>query len=354
MAVTNRLRQIREERGLPVAALARAAGVTRQTIYSIEDGAFVPNTAVSLQLARVLAVTVEELFSIAEQRPEVIEVLPSGTPNSSLVRLCKVQERFIAVAASYPSAYIPAADGTARDLPSAAAAAAENRFVIAGCDPALSLLEHALSRYSVELIMVPCSSRQALAWLKQGRVHAAGSHLLDDETGEYNLPMVRHLFPRRSVQVITFAEWEQGLVVQRGNPKSIRAIEDLAGRGISIVNREKGSGSRDLLDRGLRKVRLAAKRIGGYETIAATHLEAAHAVAAGTADGCIAARAAARCFDLDFIPLAAERFDLSIASNALQTAPGRAVANALNSSALRNQLQAVAGHEAANTGRVLF
>src|SRR6202035_4309880 len=127
-----------------------------------------------------------------------------------------------------------------------------NRLVVAGCDPALSLLASELKSTGTEAISVHCSSQQAVRWLKEGLVHVAGSHLRDRATGEYNLPLVTSLFGKKNVHVVTFAEWEEGLVVRRGNPKRIRSVADLGGERIKIVNREKGSGARDLLDANLR------------------------------------------------------------------------------------------------------
>ncbi len=98
------------------------------------------------------------------------------------------------------------------------------RLLIAGCDPALSLLNEILASYGIEIVSVPCSSRTSLQWLKQGKVHAAGSHLFDRTTGDYNVPIIQRVFSKGSVRVVTFAVWEQGLVLQRGNPKGIRSI----------------------------------------------------------------------------------------------------------------------------------
>ena len=231
MPVQTRLHEIRNARGISVAHLAKRVGVTRQTIYAIEEGSFVPNTAVSLQLARTLEVTVEEIFSIdAEDAlgPIHTELLPGGhVDEGQLVRVCLVNKRNIAVPMSYLPAYLPAADGSVRSRTKDTASVhapsrlseGGKRLLIAGCDPALSLLQEALRGSGMEVVSAPCSSRRALDWLKQGRVHAAGSHLLDPPTGDYNVPIVCRLLPRASVRMVTFAMWELGLVVQKRNPK---------------------------------------------------------------------------------------------------------------------------------------
>src|SRR5690606_29830873 len=130
----------------------------------------------------------------------------------------------------------------------------------------------------VELIAVPSSSRRALQLLEDGLVHLAGTHLSKSAL---------HIPP--NCRVFTFAEWEEGLVVAKGNPLGVRGIGDLAGR-VRIMNRETGSGSRALLDSGLAEAGLTASSVAGYERTAPGHLSAAMAVARGQADCCVAPR----------------------------------------------------------------
>lgn len=365
--VRARLAVIRKQRRISAADLARCIGVSRQTIYAIEDGRFIPNTAVSLQLARALDVTVEELFSIEPDEPA--KAIAAGllehdvTVNpGELVRVCRVKDRMIAVPIPFMPAYLPPADGIIESkgkrrvsIKSAAGSLERgNRLLVAGCDPALSLLQELLSPSGVEVLCVSCSSSAALRWLKNGKVHTAGSHLLDRRTGHYNIPLIRRTLPKASVRVVTFAVWEQGLVVARGNPKSIRSLADLAGHRVILMNRERGAGSRDLLDNGLRRFGVPSAQIGGYNSIASGHLAAAYAVASGVADCCIAPRSAARCFGLDFIPLAVERFDLSFLRETLELPAAKAVLDLLNRSSLRKKLQCIAGYDTAHTGEVLL
>jgi len=101
-----------------------------------------------------------------------------------------------------------------------------------------------------------------------GPVHIAGSHLRDEATGESNLPQVRKLFPRGTAAVITFAVWEEGIVMAKGNPKSIREIADFARKGVTLVNREPGSGSRFLLDSSLKRLGIPAAKVAGYSEVA--------------------------------------------------------------------------------------
>src|SRR5262249_13161338 len=126
----------------------------------------------------------------------------------------------------------------------------QKRLALAGCDPATSLLSKMVEKMSgVEVVSAAASSKLAMTWLKEGKVHIAGSHLEDPETGEFNLPYVRRNFPGEDMLVVTFARWEEGLVIAPGNPKKVRGPADLARKGVRIINREQGSGSRALLDK---------------------------------------------------------------------------------------------------------
>lgn len=353
MNTCTHLREIRERRGMSAAALAKLSAVTRQTIYAIEAGDYVPNTTVALQLAKILEVRVEELFTLetesaAAAKPVPVDFLTpahSGQP----VQLCRVGNRMMGVS-SVERLLLPAADAIAVDgkraQPFDEALEDSKRILIAGCDPGISLLAQHL-----DIIVAPSTSHQALEWLKQGKVHVAGTHLRDTATGDYNLPIVKHLFPAGTVKVVTFAIWEQGLVTRAESP--VRGVEDLIKKGTRIVNREKGAGSREVLDQHLRAAGISPERIPGYRRIVNGHMPAAQAVAENEADCCIATRSAARAFGLRFIPLATERYDLVIRRQFAKLPAIEAMLDALNRSALRRKLETLAGYDTVHTGEVL-
>jgi putative molybdopterin biosynthesis protein len=363
---TSRLAQVRKQRQIAVAELARSVGVSRQTIYSIEDGSYIPNTAVALRLSKALGAAVEELFSLEEEpggsvmtdllSPDGNESVREGQP----VRLCRVAERVIAVPSAVLSpAYLPQADGLAGEpvkggciSVASSRPVPEHQLLLAGCDPALSLAGEMLKRAGMDFIGVPAPSQRALGWLKEGKVHAAGSHLLDAESGAYNVPYIRRLFSQGSVRVITFATWQQGLLVTAGNPKRLTGISDLARKGVRFVNREKGSGSRKVLDAGLLAAGLLPTSIRGYNWSVSGHLEVARRIAVGEADAGIATESAARCFGLDFVPLAVERFDLTVPKTFARTPVMEAFLNGLNDAAFRKELRAIAGYDTSETGKV--
>jgi putative molybdopterin biosynthesis protein len=368
--VENRLAQIRKSRGLGASDLARRVHVSRQTIYAIEAGTYVPNTEVALNLARELEVTVDELFSLqagSRKSPESLaaEVLSAVAPaKGQPVRICQIGSRWVSVPVSASPYYMPEADGIIKrtgrtngrsDLVVfAKEEAAQKRLVLAGCDPATGLLARMVEKISgVEIVAAAASSKLALTWLSEGKAHIAGSHLEDPKTGEFNLPFIRKEFPDEDFRVVTFARWEEGLVVGAGNPKSIRKIEDLARKNVKFVNREPGSGSRGLLDKRLEKAGIKAHGVQGYDRVAYGHLAAAYCVMSREADVCLATRSAAQTFGLDFIPLHSERYDLVMRQRTADLPAVKAFLDVLQRATLRRKLEVLAGYDTSETGTLV-
>lgn len=365
MEVWCSLAQLRRQRGISAARLADAVGISRQTVYAIESDSYLPNTSVALKLAKALGVNVEQLFSLEEdaQAPfhtEEVRLL-SGTgaarPGQAL-QLCKVDGRLIAASPEPGTWGLPQADavllGPIRKLTRAMKTQAgifeedwkrTDRLLIAGCDPAASVLAHHLHRQGVELVIAYQNSSRALELLKDGVIHIAGTHLLDEKTGESNLPKINRTFGKDSVAVIAFALWEEGILIRAGNPKSVHGVADLARRGLTIVNREAGAGCRLLLDSFLHRLGIAAKSVKGYDRIALGHLPAARHVQSGDADCCISTRAAARVFGLDFIPLATKRYDLVVRKTHLKLPQVQMLFETLGRAALRRKLEGLAGYD---------
>jgi molybdate-binding protein len=280
------------------------------------------------------------------------------------VRVCRVGSRWVGVPASASPYYMPEADGIIRragrkngraDLVVfAKEEASQKRLVLAGCDPATGLLSRMVEKISgVEIVSAAASSKLALAWLKEGKVHIAGSHLEDPTTGEFNLPFIRSEFPDEDVRVVTFARWEEGLVIAPGNPKSVRKVDDLARKNVRFVNREPGSGSRALLDELLEKSGIEAHRVHGYDRVAYGHLAAAYFVLSRDADVCLATRSAAQTFGLDFIPLHSERYDLVMRKRTAEMPAVQAFLDVLQRAALRRKLEMLAGYDTSETGTLV-
>ena len=368
--VENRLAQVRKSRGVGSSDLARRVNVSRQTIYAIETGSYVPNTEVALSLARELEVTVDELFSLregTETSPESIaaEVLSVSAPDTGQpVRICQVGSRWVSVPVTASPYFMPEADGVIKRtkringradlIVFAKEEAAQKRLALAGCDPATGLLSRMVEKISgVEIVSAAASSKLALNWLKQGKVHIAGSHLEDPKTGEFNLPFIRKEYPEEDFLVVTFARWEEGLVLASGNPKRIRRVEDLARKNVRFVNREPGSGSRALLDKLLERAGMDAHKVQGYGQVAFGHLAAAYCVVSQQADVCLATRSAAKTFGLDFVPLHSERYDLVMRRRSADLPAVRSFLDVLQRATLRRKLEVLAGYDTSETGAVV-
>jgi putative molybdopterin biosynthesis protein len=364
--VSNRIGELRQKSGLPAAALAKTIGVSRQTIYEMEAGSYVPNTAIALRLARALQVRVEDLFELQGTEPSVtVEVeLPhvKEIATGAAVQLCRVDQRMIAVPAQGNAWQLPPSDGVLLRADRTYHGAVKlfqseepaNRVLLAGCDPATSVLARYLQRAGVDLVIAPLNSTQALEMLKSGMAHIAGTHLVDVKSGEANLPIVNRMFSKGGMTVITFAVWEEGIVVARGNPKGIRSVADLARADLRFTNREQGAGSRILLDAELRRVGMRGTEIQGYETTSPGHLSAAWQVTTGASDCCVATKAAANAFGLDFLPLCAERYDYVLRKEHLDWAPMQRLLNVLADFQFRRELEGVGGYDTSSTGNRLM
>jgi putative molybdopterin biosynthesis protein len=347
----NRLAGIRKSREVSAVDLAAQAGVTRQAIYAIEAGTYMPNTAVALRLARALETSVEELFALepedspeaALRRFEPLDETAPGAPGE-LIQICRVGRRAIGVAAPLFSAFLPVADGVVSDAGRAKISGEPNdtnRLLIAGCDPALSLLAAHARLAGIDVVLANGNSARSLEWLRAGKIDIAGTHLNDPVT------------PRNGFSVMTFALWEEGFAVRRGNPKAIRRVEHLANPQVQFINREEGSGSRRLFDSLTGRAGLSPSKVKGSQTVAGGHLAAAWAVTSGAADCCIVAGSAARRFGLDFIPLASERFELVLHKRDLTKKAVQGVLDILNRSRFRRQLEIIAGYDVSRAGEAL-
>ncbi|MCE7989259.1 MAG: molybdopterin biosynthesis protein [Caldilinea sp. CFX5] len=227
-------------------------------------------------------------------------------------------------------------------------------------DMTLDLLADYLRRAQpqVGLSSAHVGSLSGLLALQRGEAHLAGSHLLDEETGEYNLGYIQRLLTPHGVRVVVlgFVNRVQGLIVPKGNPKGVTMLDDLLRPDVVFVNRQRGAGTRVLLDYELKRRQLNPRQIQGYERQEYTHLAVAAAVKSGAADCGLGIMAAARALDLAFVPLLTERYDLIIpvehyASDLLQPLLG--LIRADSAQAFRQAVAALGGYETEQMGQVL-
>ncbi len=189
--------------------------------------------------------------------------------------------------------------------------------------------------------------------LRRGEAHLAGSHLLDPETGEYNFSYIKQYLPDVPVVVVTLLRREQGLIVAKGNPKNITSLKDLARSEVRFVNRQRGAGTRVLLDYRLKELGITAESVHGYQREEYTHLAVAAAVQSGVADCGLGVRAAARALDLDFISVEWERYDLVIPQQFYESELLQPLLTLIRGEAFRKVVAELEGYDSSGMGEVM-
>ena len=363
-----RLRLARQARGLSQQQLAGVAGVTRQAVSAVESGHSDPSLRVALGLARALGMTVEELFGPGELGdPVLARPIAAVSGPGSRVALATVGDTFVALPMHADTA-APLGFGPAGGLVAGASSAPARKppwdlvpvrsigpprptVVVAGCDPALPLLETPLALLDPPLAFAwwPCGSGEALRLAAAGLVHVAGVHQPGAGTspGDAALPGGAADIPG-GADVVGFASWREGLVVRPG--ARVRGLGDVAARGLRLVNREPGAQARALLDQERRRLGLDPAELPGYDTRAAGHLQVAAAIIGGLADAGVSSEPAALAYGLDFIPLAQERFDLVLPAKHAASREVQGLLKVLTSPWLLAQLASLPGYDAARCG----
>lgn len=249
-----------------------------------------------------------------------------------------------------------AGDALEAELLRPAEAMEKTLIVVGSHDITLDLIADRLPRRApgLRLSASNVGSLGGLLSLRDGRSHLGGTHLLDPDTGEYNVPYLARHLPKLPVRLVTLAHREQGLMVRRGNPKGLRSLGDLTRDGVLFVNRQGGSGTRVLLDYHLGKEGIDPSAIGGYDIEEYTHTGVAVQVLAGGADTGLGILAAARALGLDFVPLCTERYDLCIPEAYLPDPRIQALLELLDDPELRQAIAALGGYDVTHMGEVAF
>src|SRR5580658_5980396 len=336
------------------------AAVTRQAVSAVESGHSDPSLRVALALARALGMTVEELFGPGDPADPVLArpVAPtSGRAGGggSRVALATVGDTFVALPLHADTA-ARVGFGAAGGLVVSAGGAGDlievrpigpprPTLVVAGCDPALPLLETPLSLLDppVAFTWWPCGSGEALRLAAAGLVHAAGVHRPGGERAAGQATEIPG-----GAEVVGFAAWREGLVVRPGT--RVGGLADVARQRLRLVNREVGAQARTLLDRECARLRLTPAELPGYDSQAAGHLQVAAAIAGRLADAGVSSEPAALAYGLDFIPLASEQFDLVLPAKHAASREAAGLLKVLTSPWLLAQLASLPGYDPASCG----
>jgi len=232
----------------------------------------------------------------------------------------------------------------------------ENTLVVIGShDPLLDELADMMHVENGDVYMSSAhvGSMGGIMALRRGEAHAAGCHLLDTATGEYNLAFIRKYFPRGGVKLIRCVGRQQGMMVAKGNPLNIQKFSDIAKEGIRYVNRQKGSGTRILTDYLCRQENLDTAAIYGYDREELTHTSVAAQIVSRSADAGMGIYSAAKLYELDFIPICIEEYDLLIPDHAWDTPMVQQMIATLKSNAFREKILALGGYTLENPGEII-
>ena len=232
----------------------------------------------------------------------------------------------------------------------------KNTLVVIGShDPLLDELANLmhLEDGSVYMSSAHVGSMGGIMAIRRGEAHAAGCHLLDTETGEYNTAFIKKYFPKGGVKLLRCVGRQQGLMLQKGNPLGIEKFADIARTGLRYVNRQKGSGTRILTDYLCKKEGLAPEAIYGYDREELTHTSVAAQLASGSADAGMGIYSAAQLYGLDFLPVCIEEYDLIIPDHAWDSPMVRQMVATLKSQAFREKILSMGGYTLDRPGEII-
>ena len=232
----------------------------------------------------------------------------------------------------------------------------KNTVVVIGShDPLLDELGDMLHVADNEVFMSSShvGSMGGIMAIRRGEAHAAGCHLLNTENGQYNVSFIKKYFPKGGVRLIRCVGRQQGLMVAKGNPLGIEKFADIAKSGLRYVNRQKGSGTRILTDYLCKQEDLDTAAIYGYDREELTHTSVAAQIVSGSADAGMGIYSAAKLYDLDFIPICIEEYDLIVPDHAWETQQVQAMIETLKSDAFREKILSLGGYTIENPGEII-
>jgi len=223
-------------------------------------------------------------------------------------------------------------------------------------DPILDMLQTYLRESHPEFFIFSANtgSTDGLRALNMGYTDIAWSHLLDPESGDYNIPFLANYLPNLKPVVVNLFDRDLGLVTAPKNPLSIRGFEDLTRKGVRFLNRQKGAGTRVLLDHHLKRLKISSSRISGYENEVNTHFEVGLSILSKEADVGLATIAVSKLIGLSFIPITRERFDMVLDKATFFDKGVQAFIEVLNSSEFRNRVERLGSYDFKHSGKILY
>lgn len=355
------LKELRQKKGYTQSELADLLGIKRQAVYDIESGRYLPNTLIALRIAKIFGVPIEHIFeekTAATREVELVEDIPID----SRVAVVKVRDRYICYPAApneFLAGYAQAADGlyigdkTVQFLKSESII--DNTVAVLGCDPAFSILSSYVCTADTAMLYRFASTRAALDAIANGLAHVAGVHMHSKTSNpsSANIELAHQIMGDQKIGIVSFASYDEGLIVAPGNPLGIRGPEDFAHKDIRFVNREPGAAVRFLIEDALKDKGMQPSDISGFDKCVYSHNEGAQLVYHGLADVALGMRNVAETYRLSFIPLASVQCDLVIPYDFWENRSVRVLLDTLQTKRLRMELQALPGYDTSTTGDII-
>ncbi|MFJ7935142.1 substrate-binding domain-containing protein [Sporosarcina sp. NPDC096371] len=236
------------------------------------------------------------------------------------------------------------------------ASTSTRQMIISGQDISLDILANHIEKNSTTIrpLRSYTGSLNSLVAMYQGKADVVSTHLYDGDTGAYNLPYIRRILVGHSYIVINLLSRWEGFYVAKGNPKNIHTWADFKTSGITMANREKGSGARVLIDEQLRLLGISPYEVNGFDVEESSHIGVASKVVSGQADVGVGIEKAARLVDVDFIPIMKEHYDLVIMKTPENTAFIELLQSIVQSDSFQSELEAIGGYDLSRTGQVIY
>ena len=223
-------------------------------------------------------------------------------------------------------------------------------------DPILDMLQTYMKKTYPEFLILSANtgSTEGLKALNSGYTDLAWSHLLDPKSGQYNIPFLPTYLPDVKAVVVNLFHRELGLIMAPKNPFSIKGFEDLSKKGVRLVNRQKGSGTRVLLDHHLKQLKIPPSKIEGYDKEVYTHFEVGLSILSKEADVGIATIAVAKLLGLPFIPIAKESFDMILEQKTFFHKGIQTFIEVLNSKEFRQRVEPIGAYDFKDSGKIVY
>jgi excisionase family DNA binding protein len=233
----------------------------------------------------------------------------------------------------------------------------EGAYLASGSnDPILDMLQTYLKKSYPEFYIFSANtgSTEGLKALNMGYTDIAWSHLFDPKSGEYNIPFLSAYLPNVKPVVVNLFHRDLGFVVAKKNPYHIEGFEDLTKKGVRFINRQKGAGTRVLLDHHLKRLKISSSQINGYEREVYTHFEVGLSILSKEADVGIATMVVSQLLGLPFIPITRENFDMLMDQSTFFGKGIQAFIEVLNSKDFRNRVERLGNYDFKQSGKIIY